>query len=347
MTIRDNFIPRHLTTIRGQNGDARKKVPPPLPHRRARQWRYLTPKDIKGLGNMLFSARRIVEGHYVGKHKSPYLGSSPEFADHREYYPGDEMKSIDWGVYARTDRYFVKRYEHETDMNVYIMLDVSASMAFGGEQTSRSLSKRRKVAMKGISKYEYGCYMSAALSYLMMKQGDRFGLTLFDSEIRAHVKSGTTYGHLHKALTYLERVRKPGTDTQLSTVLKRASGLYRQKGVVIIISDFLDDMDAVLASLNQYVHRGFEVLLFHLFHEHEYRLPAIPHANFFDSETNEEMTCLPADLETSYNEEIDAFVDTWAKRCRARGIDYNFITTATPYHTVLEKYLIKRGKRMR
>ncbi len=293
------------------------------------------------MGNMLFAARRIVEGHFIGKHKSPFLGSSPEFADHREYNPGDEMKSIDWDVYARTDKYFVKRYEHETDMNVYLMLDVSASMSFGNEQTRRTLSEMV------ISKYEYGCYMTAALSYLMMQQGDRFGLTIFDSEIHSHLPPGTTYRHLYKALTQLERVRRPGTDTKLSSVLKRATGLYRQKGVLIVISDMLDDADAVLASLNQYLHRGFEVILFHLFHEHEYRLPKMAHANFFDSESGEQMTCHPADLEASYNEEIDAFIDSWSKRCRVRGIDYNFITTDTPYHTVLEKYLVKRGNRMR
>ncbi len=324
---------------RATKSAARGRAPAPSPGAAPgpRQWKYLSPKDMKGFKNMLFAARTIVEGHYAGKHKSPFRGSAPEFADHRQYHPGDEMRTIDWGVYARTDRYFVKLFEKETDMNTYILLDASASMAFGGRLTRRILPD------SGLTKFEYACYLSAALAYLMIRQGDKAGLTIFDKKIRQHLPQGSTTAHLYKLLSALEQA-KPDEGTSLSTALQSAYGNIKRKGLLIVISDFLDDANDVFKALNLYRHRGFEVLLFHVLHHHEYRLPKIANANFIDLETYERMTCLPGDLEKSYSAEMDAFIGALSAQARARGIDYNFLTTETHYSEALHKYLLKRNQ---
>ena len=313
----------------------RQEAPPPLPSRK-KTWTYLRPEELAGFKNLLFAARAIVEGHYAGKHKSPYKGSAPEFVDYREYHPGDELRTIDWNAYARTDRYYVKLFEKETDMNCYILLDASASMAFDGRIAGAPKSPA------DISKLAYSSYLAAALTFLMISQGDKVGLTLFDDKIRAHHGPGGTFSHMYSLLGRLERTQ-PGHRTSISKALEKALGLFRRRGLIIVISDLIDDPDSIFQSLSMYTHQGFEIIIFHVLHEDEYRLPHFPNANFTDSETRAEITCVPADIRESYDRHIHEFITTMAKMSRARGIDYNFINTETPYSAVLEKYL--RGRR--
>lgn len=312
----------------------RRAVPPPLPGR-TRTWKYLRPDELAGFENLFFAARRIVEGHYAGKHKSPYKGSAPEFVDYRQYHPGDEMRTIDWKAYAKTDRYYVKLFEKETDMNCYILLDASASMAFDG----RAADAPRDPS--NLSKLAYASYLTAALTYLMVKQGDKVGLTVFDRKIRTHHAPGGTFSHMHSLLNVLENTQ-PGDQTSISKTLERASGLFRRRGLLIVISDLLDDPEAVFRALSMYSHRNFEIIIFHVLHEDEYSLPSFPNANFIDSESYAELTCMPADIRESYALQIQEFIATMETMSRARGIDYNFVSTATPYSAVLEKYLHRR-----
>ena len=309
---------------------AQREVSPP-----AKTWKYLNYQDLKGLRHLLFAARTIVEGQYAGRHKSPFRGAAPEFVDYREYSPGDELRTLDWKAFARTDRYFVKLFEKETDMNCYILLDTSGSMSYGGGPTRTVLPEA------GLSKLEYACYLGAALTYLMVKQGDKVGMTLFDEDINAHVPPGGTFGHLYTIVSKLERAR-PGRNTAVSEVLRKCFGLYSRRGLLIIISDMLDEPEAIFKALSMYTHRGFEIIIFHVFHRYEHRLPPLANANFIDAETSELLTCLPADIEQSYNAKIDDYIQTYRSLSRARGIDYNFINTETPYSAALEKYLLRR-----
>ncbi len=332
---RNIFRRRKAKPLSGK-GSVSGQTPPPW-----KRWKYYAPKDLKKFKNLLFAARNVVEGHYAGKHKSCFKGSAPEFVDYRQYYPGDDLRTIDWKTYARTDKFFVKLFEKETDMDCYILLDSSASMAYDGS-TSRSFSRR----VEGQSKLDYACYLTAALAYLMIKQGDKVGLTLFDQDIRSHVPPAGTFGHLYKVLNALEQ-SKPGNPTSISTTLRKTFGLYKRRGLLIIISDMLDDPEEIFKALSLYTHRHFEILIFHVFHKSEYQLPLVANANFVDLETGERMTCNPADLAEAYNAEIKGYIQTLSSMSRARGIDYNFINTDTPYSAVLEKYLLRRQSLVR
>lgn len=287
--------------------------------------------------NMLFAARMVVEGFYAGRHKSPFKGSAPEFVDYREYYPGDEMRTIDWKVYGRTDRHYVKLFEKETDLSCSLFLDVSGSMGYGGRHSHQFMPE------PGLSKLEYGSYLCGALAYLMLKQGDKVSLTMFDETIRAHIPHGGTFSHLYSILNALEAVH-PGGTTSLSNALRKTFALLRRKGLLIIVSDMLDEPDDIFAALSHYTHRGFEVILFHVLHEFEVELPAVTNAQFVDAETKEQLTIAPAEIRESYAKLLDEFRDTMETHAKARGIDYNFVTTKTPYNAILEKYLARRGR---
>ncbi len=319
--------------------------PPPLPPSAAAKgtvragapvWKYLSPEDLRGLKNLFFAARVIVEGAYAGRHRSPYKGSAAEFVDYREYYPGDEIRSIDWKAYARTDRYFVKLFERETDMNCHVLMDRSASMGYGGKEFNAFFPTNE------LSKLEYGCFLAAALAYLMIKQGDRVSLTLFDERVNAHVPSGSTFPHLYSILNTLENLRS-GRKTSVARVLRDTFTLHRRRGLLVIISDLLDDPVEIFQALDMYRHRKFEIILFHVLHKYEVDLPPLDSVNFIDSETGETVTSRPADIARSYQKQLGAFINTMSASARARNIDYNFVNTATPYSDVLEKYLLRRN----
>jgi uncharacterized protein (DUF58 family) len=310
----------------GQRGKPRRKT-----------WKYLKPQELMGFRNLLFAARTIVEGHYAGKHKSPFRGSAPEFVDYRSYYPGDELRSIDWKAFARTDRHFVRLFEKETDMNCYLLVDTSGSMEFGGAFSKSALPD------PGLSKLEYACFLAASLTYLMVKQGDKVGMTLFDEAVRTHVPPGGTYHHMYEILSAMEACRA-GNRTSISNVLHSAFGLFKRRGLLLIISDMLDDPEAIFQALNRYTHRKFEIILFHVFHKYEVSLPPVASANFIDAETGEYLTCLPADVREDYDAQVKEFVETMGSMASARGIDYNFINTETPYGAALDRYLQRRGR---
>src|SRR6266508_2376671 len=256
--------------------------PPPVPWRGSRRtdWKFLHPKNLKALKNLLFAARIIVEGTYTGRHKSPYRGSSPEFVDYREYNPGDEIRSIDWKAYARTDRYFIRLFEKETDLNCYLLVDKSASMGYGGAAYKGVLPTSE------VSKLDYACYLAAALASLMVKPGDKVSLALFDTKLERQIPPGGTFPHLYEILNTLER-EKAGQRTSISRILQEAYPLYKRRGLLIVISDFLDEPEEIFRALNRYRHRHFEIILFHVLHQYEYELPPLDRVKFVDAETGE------------------------------------------------------------
>lgn len=285
---------------------------------------------------MLFAARIIVEGAYAGRHRSPYKGSAAEFIDYREYYPGDEIRTIDWKAFARTDRHFVKLFQRETDMACHIVLDRSASMGYGGK------AFRSYFPTLEVSKLEYGSYLAAALAYLLVKQGDRVGLTLFDEKVTAHVPAGSTFPHLYAILNTLEK-QKPGKKTSVSRALQDTFALHKRRGMLIVISDLLDDPVSVFRALDMFRHRRFEVVLFHVLHRYELTLPPLDSVNFVDAESSETLTARPGDIAESYERELGNYLSHVANGARARGIDYNLVNTSTPHAVALQKYLLYRS----
>ncbi len=337
LTSRLTSIKNRIEVGRAALNRRRKVGPPPLPERKPREFKYLKPAELRGMKNLLFAARSIVEGYYSGRHRSRFKGASPEFVDYRQYYPGDELRSIDWKAYARTDRHFVKLFEKETDLTATILLDVSASMAFGGTVNQPALPDG------GFTKLEYGSYLSAALAYVLIKQGDKTGMVLFDEHVRSFTPPGGTVRHLYNLLNSLETC-KPGGGTATAVALRKAFGLLKQRGVVIIVSDLLDEPDDIFNALRQYTHRGFEIIVFHLLHAQEVTLPDVPNANFIDAETGDEIICQPNDVAQSYGDLLEAYRKDIEARCRARNIAYTFITTETPYQDVLGRFLAQRGR---
>ncbi|MEW6355360.1 MAG: DUF58 domain-containing protein [Planctomycetota bacterium] len=298
----------------------------PAPQKPSR-WKYLDLRSLKKLRNMHFIAKTIVEGRFAGRHRSPYFGFSVEFADYREYVPGDEIRAIDWKAYARSDRHYIKLFEEETDMTCHILLDQSASMRYGRDG--------------GLSKIEYASYLVAALAYLIVKQGDRVSLTIFDDQVRYFRPPGGTAPHLFGMLNALEDLRI-GRRTDVAEALRKIFPILKKRGLLIVVSDFLDDPERIFKSLSMFRHRKFDVILLHVLHHDERELPAFPNVRFVDAETAESITAEPDDVRSEYQQHMNAFIAEMKAHAAARQIDYNLVNTETEYYRVLEKYLYKR-----
>ncbi|MBN1510244.1 MAG: DUF58 domain-containing protein [Sedimentisphaerales bacterium] len=304
---------------------------------RSQPHKYLDEPTLAFLKHLSFSARGSVDGTYTGKHKSLLKGHSQEFTDYREYLPGDDIRKIDWKAYGRTDRYVIKLSEQETVMTCHLLVDCSASMAFGG-------SWHEKFFGAGdVSKYDYACYLGAALSYLLLKQGDRVSLTLFGSEIEQHVPAGGAFTHFEQILHALQ-VQKVCRKTCISKVLQQTSSLLKRRGILIVISDLLDDPEALFGVLDMYLHRSFEIVLFHVLHKHELELPSLASVNFIDSESGEKLTSVPDDIRQMYSRELQQYMDTIVSMAEARRIDYELMSTATPYPVALQGYVQRRRR---
>lgn len=291
------------------------------------RWKYLQPSDLRRLRNLQFAAKLVVEGFFQGRHRSPFHDFSSEFADYRQYVPGDEIRAIDWRAYARTDRYYIKLYRKETDMTCCLLLDNSKSMSFAGDD--------------GVSKLEYAHYMAAALAYLIVKQGDNASLAIGDDNLRAYVPAGRSQRHLQQVLSTLEQ-NAPGGGTGLSTTLESLFGVLKRRGLLIVISDFLDDPERIFSALSMYTHRGFTVLLFQVLTDDELHLPQVENALFTDMESPLSIAAEPELVRGAYELEIQRFLDTIAGHAKARQIYHRLTTTSTPYHKALESYLTTR-----
>ncbi|NOZ22462.1 MAG: DUF58 domain-containing protein [Planctomycetes bacterium] len=315
--------------------DAGEPFPDPLTRPRSMtsaapgraKWRYLDLRSLKKLRNMHFIAKTIVEGQFAGRHRSSYFGFSVEFADYREYVPGDEIRAIDWKAYARSDRHYIKLFEEETDMTCYLLLDKSASMRYGRDG--------------GLSKIEYASYLVAALAYLIVKQGDRVGLTIFDDQVRTFLPPSGTASHLFGMLNALENLHI-GRHTDVAESLRKIFPILKKRGLLIVVSDLLDDPERIFKSLSMFRHRKFDVILLHVLHPDELELPAFPNVRFVDAETGESITAEPGDVRSEYRRHMNAFITEMKDHAAARQIDYNLVDTETEYYRVLEKYLYKR-----
>ena len=289
----------------------------------------LSPAELERFGNLLLFARSIVDGYFAGKHKSPRLGSSVEFADYKEYVPGDDLKHVDWRAYGRSRRLFVRQYEAETDMVVYLLVDVSASMSYVGTGTD--------------SKYILAAKIAAALSYLMINQGDKVALVLFADKIKRFMPPGGTRNHLHNVLAELES-RAPASATGIAHALVEGHTLFRKRGRLIVLSDFWDDTDKTFEALSRFLHRKFEILLLQIVHPHELDLHQVHAARFHDMETDESVEVEPEEIRAVYRESARQWVDKLASEAHNRGISHAVVHTDRPYLDAIEAYLGFRGR---
>jgi uncharacterized protein (DUF58 family) len=272
--------------------------------------------------------RMIVEGFMVGLHKSPYHGFSVEFADHRQYIPGDAIRNVDWKVYAKTNRWYVKRYEEETNVRTFIILDHSKSMKYGSGN---------------ITKLDYAKQLASALAYLVIQQQDAAGLITYTDKITGYFppKAYRTYvSILLDKMYHLE----PQEQTHTLTVLHKLAEQIRKRSLIILISDMIDDPDAILSGLKHFRYAHHEVILFHIQDPQEVQFQFKGETEFIDQETGSKVTVMPWQIRNDYKQAYDAFSSYMKMKCHQSKIEYNELTTSTPIEDSLLQYLIKRSR---
>jgi uncharacterized protein (DUF58 family) len=291
---------------------------------------YLRPEVVSRLANMELRARLIVEGVIAGLHRSPYHGFSAEFAEYRQYNDGESTKNVDWKVYGKTDRYYVRVFEDETNLKATLLLDRSASMDFKSGE---------------VSKLTYATLLCAALAYLMIKQRDAVGLAVFDEVITTLTPHRSVRKHLHYLLKTLETV-EPGARTRISSTLHEMAERLKRRGLIILASDLMDDPESVMRGLKHFRHRGQEIVVFHVLDPLEMSLDFDGEVTFLDRETGDKLRAQPWFLRAEYRRSILGWTSALERKCKEDSIDYNLVTTETPYDQALVSYLNKR-KRLR
>jgi uncharacterized protein (DUF58 family) len=289
---------------------------------------FLDPAIVARLGTLELKARTIVEGFLSGLHRSPFKGFSVEFAEYRQYIPGDDLSTIDWKVYARSDRYYVKKFEEETNLDCHVMLDVSGSMAYGSG---------------AMTKFEYGACLAASLAYLMNRQRDAIGLMAFDDQIVSMLPAGARPGHLRNVLVTLDRLVL-GQETNVSKPLHQLCDALTKRGMVVLISDLLDDPEAVIRGLKHFQFRGCDVIVFHVLDRDELEFPFERATRFEDLETSDEVMAVPGLVRAHYLEAIGGLIDRYRRELGAAGIDYTLLPTSQPLEMALLSYLSTRSR---
>ncbi len=291
--------------------------------------KYLQPDTIARLKNIELKARMVVEGFITGLHKSPYHGFSVEFAEHRPYNPGDPIRYLDWKVYGRSDKFYIKQFEEETNLRSVIALDSSASM---------------KYASKGnISKYEYSSYLAAAISYLLIKQRDAAGLALYDTDIKRYLPPNSRQSFISEILKAIAG-NEPENETGTAKALDLLAERINRRGLVVIISDFFDETDSIMQALKHFRHKKHEVIVFQVLDPREVDFKLGSGANFRDMETGEEMITQPHQLRKVYHETMQDFIETIKSACYANHIDYHLIDTSMPFDRAMKEFIIKRSR---
>ena len=291
--------------------------------------RFLSPEVVAGLGTLELKARTIVEGLLLGLHRSPFRGASVEFAEYRQYIPGDDPSTVDWKVYARSDRHYVKKFEHDTNVEVQLLLDVSASMAY------RSGT--------GMTKLEYAQCLSAALAYLLTGQRDAVGLALYDNELRDYVPAAVKAAQLTRLLIALDHATA-GATSNTSVALRQVTDRLRRRGLIVVFSDLLDDQPRVIDGLRLLRARGMEVVVFQVLDEAELTFPFAGAGTFRDVETGEEVLTYGPSARGAYVNAVDAWRQTYVAELRKAGIDYQLAVTSSPLDLSLLGWLGSRGR---
>ena len=287
--------------------------------------RFVDPKVLARIGSLELLARTVVDGFINGLHKAPYLGVSIDFAEHRGYMPGDDIRFIDWRVFARTDRFYVKQFEADTNANFSVMFDVSRSMSFGS---------------KGLTKLDYGRYLAACLTYFCTKQRDRVGLVTFDADIVKRIPPSAK--HLNIVLHELDRI-EAGQPGALERPLFRATEFFKRRGIIVIVSDFYEEPQRVVDAIKPLSHAGNDVIVFHILDPAEIDFPYDEAVSFQDLETGRKMPVVPDKLRVQYRQLVQEHIATLSKKCGENRIDYTLFSTATPLDHALFKFLAIRS----
>jgi len=296
--------------------------------------RYLDPLALAKVRGLELQARLVVEGYLSGMHKSPYHGFSVEFAQHREYVPGDDLKHLDWKVFSRTGRFFLKQYEEETNMAVWLLIDASESMQY----SSGPFDSAGKPL---VSKYDYACLAAAALSYLTLHQQDSTGLVVYDNQVRQLLRPSSQLSHLKQIVTLLNR--GPGRErTSLAPIFHDLAERITRRGIIIVLSDFFDEVSDILTGMQHLRHKRHEVIVLHILDKAELEFPFHEATLFRGLEQYPELLTDPRSLRDGYLEQINAFVEQLRHGCRDYNIDYVPLRTDVSLGVVLSSYLAHR-----
>ena len=288
--------------------------------------RFIDPKVLARVGSLELAARFVVEGFINGLHKAPYLGVSIDFAEHRGYMPGDDIRRVDWRLYARTDRFYVKQFEADTNTNFSVLFDVSKSMSFGS---------------RGLTKLDYGRFLAACLSYLSTKQRDRVGIVTFDDDIVDRVPPSAK--HFEVALHTLDRMvaGRPGA---LGPPLYKATEFFKRRSILAVISDFYEEPDKVIEAVKPLRFAGNDVILFHILDPAEVDFPYDDSTSFQDLETGRKVPVVPDKLRDQYRRLVLDHIEAITRLCSQNRIDYHFMNTKVPLDHALFRYLAMRHK---
>jgi uncharacterized protein (DUF58 family) len=289
----------------------------------------LDPAALNQLGGIEFIARGVVEGFLLGLHRSPHRGFSAEFAELRAYRAGDDLRYIDWRMFGRSDRYYVKQFEEETNLRAHLLVDVSESMGWSSAPGTLP------------DKLWYARHLAASLALILLRQGDSVGMIAFHDRVADRVQTRGGRRQWQELVRHLAALRPTG-GTSAEGALRELAVRLRRRGLVVVLSDLLVDRDETLTALKYLRHRGHEVLVFHLIDPGERELPAASEARFYDPETGEELLVSVADIRSEYREAVAAALAEWERELRPHGIDYEVIDTSRPLALALRAYLRKR-----
>jgi uncharacterized protein (DUF58 family) len=294
--------------------------------------KYLNPQTLASIEGLDLQARMIVEGYVAGMHPSPYHGFSVEFAEHREYVPGDDIRHVDWKVWSKTDKFYLKQYEEETNLLLYLLLDTSETMSYASGQN--------------VTKLQYAQFIAAALGYMVLQQQDSVGLATFDDLVRRYLKPAGQPTHL-KELLHVMDITPAREKTDLGTVFHDLAERFKKRGVVAIFSDLFDDVNRILAGLKHFRHRRHEVIVFHILDPAELEFPFRDTTLFKGMEGMPEILTEPHALRRAYQAEIGAYLAEIKKGCQMINIDYVPLRTDQELDIALSSYLASRATRTR
>ncbi len=289
---------------------------------------YLDPSFVSKIKSLELKAKTVVEGFKVGLHKSPYHGFSVEFSEHKPYMQGDPIKNIDWKIYGKSDKFFIKQFEEETNLICHILLDVSASMDYKHQAQ--------------LTKLEYGTTLAASLSYLMIQQQDAVGMSFYSDKIEKYLPPKATRVYLHTILSLLQNVNQNGNKTETAVCLNSIAQKIKKRGLVIIISDFFDDVGKVISALKHFKYKKNEVIVFQILDPIEKSFAFGNDAIFVDKETSEEITTQPYQIQKAYQSAMNDYLTKLKSECLNNKIEYNLIDTTTSFDKALFSYFKKR-----
>ena len=289
----------------------------------------LDPAVISKVKGLDLIAKLVVEGFLTGLHNSPYHGFSVEFAEHRQYMPGDPLKHVDWKLYGKSDRFFVKEYEEETNLRAHLLVDVSASMGYASEER--------------VTKFQYASYLAASLAYMMVMQNDAVGMLTFRDEVVKMIPPRASQGHLKLLLTELEAT-KPASATATGKSLTGLAERVKRRGLILLFSDLMDDPKSVIKGLKHFRHRQHEVVVFHILDPYELNFPFKQESGFVDMETGRELLTQPWEIADVYRKRVAEWTEGYKRLCQENRIEYVQLSTETPYDLALLRYLEKRRR---